>query len=182
MRAVNWALIEIDQSVVVVVIVRLSVDCWCSRHQIIFPLFYFFFTQSIFIRLNRTISKRVENSIIAITFDYPELSSHLDPSAIRDQKAIILLLFMYSYRQYLQWFEATDSHSMFYSLFSFLSFSLSFYCFVFAREPCLAMECFILSPFLLFHFIVYTCVCHIIFMTIFKCCSSLNDAIKQSIR
>lgn len=62
--------------------------------------------------------KRVENSIIAITFDYPELSSHLDPSAIRDRKAIILLLLtivnVFLWAIYLQRFEANGfSHSSF---------------------------------------------------------------------
>lgn len=73
--------------------------------------------------------KRVENSIIAITFDYPELSSHLDPSAIRDRKAIILLLLtivnVFLWAIYLQRFEANGfSHSSFFFPLSWSLFLL----------------------------------------------------------
>lgn len=125
--------------------------------------------------------KRVENSIIAITFDYPELSSHLDPSAIRDRKAIILLLLtivnVFLWAIYLQRFEANGfSHSSFFFPLSW-SFFLLFSRFLYALllvEPLFSQW----NAFFFIVFIAYTCVCYIIFVLI----SMFSKAIKRRIR
>lgn len=86
------------------------------------------FTHSVFTLRFRAniIWQWVENSIIAITFDYPELSSHLDPSTIRDWRPINNIIQCYSWPLYIccaynifavVWGNLF-SHSCFFLLFS----------------------------------------------------------------